>query len=132
MQQPKFESLFYNPRNYTWPVGNQLVGLPLIASVQIAKPTISQIKAEKKDYEDAKKIYETHLKKGNIFKPIGKNANRNICAIITGINAEKSYITWKQQLTAEQIKEGYKPASGKFSVSGFIALVRNKQVEFIK
>ena len=87
---------------------------------------------EKKEYCEAKEIYDKFLNVGQKFKPYGDKANKGVECKITYFHPTKQLITWKQyNLSNDFIEKGYKPASGKWLINSMITLVKNKQIEFI-
>lgn len=132
MAKPDFKDVHYEPGTVRWGVGNKAVGLNLIARIRLKEPTKADDRREKKDWLDAKSIYDTYINKGQRFKPGGDKANKQVTAKITAINNNTQQVSWKQDnLTPEQISEGYKPAAGKFLINTMISLYRAKQIIFI-
>ena len=102
-------------------MGNDLVGLPLIASFKFSEPSEDEEKKERAEYEQAKEIYDKHINRNAKFTAIGKGANANIICRITSINSKNHYVTWKQCNLSQKEKEaGIKPAKGKWGINAMI------------
>jgi len=133
MKKPEFHTIAFDPDIVCWGMGNKAVSPNLIATIKLRDPTEAEDAIAKESYEAAKKIYDDHITVGGIFRAIGPNANKQITARITSVNADKSYITWKQNNLSENDKSiGYKPAAGKWPISVVISFVKNNEIEFIK
>lgn len=129
--KPDFSYIYYDKGHICWGVGNDAIGPRLIARIAIpgAKISKKQEKAEKKDYEYAKEVYEKYVNKGVRFKSSGDRATR-VEVKITHINFEKQTICWLQDnMTKEEIKKKYKPAKGKFVINSFITLLKHGEIK---
>ncbi len=129
-----FSQVQYDPKLICWGHGNKVIGPRLVAI--IANPDYKQSKAEKerekKDYEIAKNIYNVYILHGQKFSATSKGANTQIIAKITFINPDKQSVSWKQcNLSNEDKAVGFKPASGKMSISAMIHLIKNKEIVFV-
>jgi hypothetical protein len=116
-----------------WGLGNHAVGLNCIASFKIGEQTEAQTEEEKKDYEEAKRIYDEYINKGQKFFPT--NGNKEIISRITFLNFETGSVSWKQCNLVEYVeKHGesfitpLKPAKGKFSINAMIYLFKSQEL----
>lgn len=131
--KPDFKDVMYDRHTIRWGLGNSAVGLQCIARIRLKEPSKKELLEEKRDYNKVKAIYDTDINKGQRFKPAGKGANANISAKITFINPKTQIVSWKQDnMTPKQIKQGMKPAAGKWLINNLIALVKAGNIEFIK
>lgn len=132
MKKPDFDKIYFDADDIVWGQGNHIVGLPILASIKFGEPSKEMQEKEKKEYFEAKEIYDKYINLGQKFKPSGDNANKNVECKITFFHSEKQLITWKQYNLSNDFKEkGFKPASGKWLINSMITLVKNKQIEFI-
>lgn len=130
--KPDFSLLSYERGHICWGAGNDVFALRLIARIKLTdKTTKKQDREEKKDYEDAKRIYDKFINKGIRFASGGKHKT-TVQAKITFVNYETESVCWKQDnLTNKEIKKGYVAAKGKFSINAFITLYRIKEIVII-
>lgn len=132
MAKPKFENLYFNDSEVVWGRGNDIVGLQIIASLKLRDSTPEELEQEKRNYEEAKEIYERFFNKGQRFKPCGNNANKSVECVITFINENKQTVTWKQDNLPDKLREiSVKPAAGKFFINSMLRLVKTGEIEFI-
>lgn len=131
ISKPDFSHIGYDPHHICWGHGNNAVGPRLLARIKIDDKTTKAIdKKERLDYEAAKLIYDTYIKKGTCFTSGGKMGHRGVYVKITYIDFEKESICWKQY-NIKDFDQGMKPAKGKFSINAFIALYRSKEIILI-
>lgn len=132
MAKLDFKDVVYDSSTICWGKGNKVVGLNLIARIQLREPTKADDRKAKRDYLDAKKIYDTYINKGQRFKPNGDKANKAVTGKITFINNKNQMVSWKQDnLTAEELAIGYIPAAGKLLINSMISMFRSKQIVFL-
>lgn len=132
--KPDFKDIYYDPATIRFPIGGNKIGaLQLLARIPLREKTKKELKAEKEDYLRAKEIYDAHINKGQKFKAIGEDTK--VIAKITYINAERQTVSWKQcnieEMRIEYKRPELKPAAGRWSINGFIAMVKSKKIEFI-
>lgn len=131
-QKLPFEEILYDAHAVCWGRGNNAVGPQLLGIFQIREPNKKENARIKKDWEDAKQIYDKYINKGQRFKPWGLKANNTVTCKITAVNCAKQSVSWKQDnLTPDEAAKGYKPAAGKFSINAIIQLYRNNEIKFI-
>jgi hypothetical protein len=146
VKQPPFPDVF-NGFNVCWGVGNQIVGPQLLASIPIyslyKEGTRKRKKAEKeywearkKEYNEAKELYDKNLFVGTIFY----GSFKDHIAKITKINIEKGWICWKASDAWEaKIKKDNKkyktqlkpPKPGKISLSSFLSMLKSNQITIV-
>lgn len=125
-----FEQIYYNPRTICWGVGNGAVGPSLIARIQLRPLTKKQQADEKKAWDSAKEIYDKFLWKGQLWKPAGKTANKDMTCKITYINPATQTVCSVHILSQSQIKKGYRAGKSKISINAFITMHKNGEIEF--
>ncbi len=126
-----FAQIHYDPNTICWGIGNNLVGPHLLARIQLREPTEKEDRAEYEDYKKAEQIFNTYVKKGQRFKAGGDTANKDVTCKITFINWDKQSVSWKQDNIHEMTNysdKPLKPAAGKFSINGFISMVKSNRI----
>lgn len=131
----EFSQVHYDPNTICWGLGNNLVGPRLLARIKLREPTKKEEKAAFKDYKEAERIFTEYCNKGQRFKASGDTVNREITCKITFVNIDKQSISWKQDNIHEMVNYSdipLKPAAGKFSINGFISMIKSKGIIPIK
>ena len=127
-----FEYVQFDPDTICWGVGNNAVGLSLMARIELREKNKSEQRKEKKEWEQAKLIYDKHINVGQKFKAVGERANKSIVCKVTYIHNEKGSVTYRQcNMTEDQKNAGYKPASGKFSINALLYMHKSGEIQFI-
>jgi len=128
--KPKFSEIYYDPKTICWGNGNDIVGLKVIATIKLREKTQDEEEEDKADYKKVESIYNQYINIGQKFTSGGESST-GVIAKITGINAEKQYISWKQINTEELSKLHnfqYKPAKGKFNINAMISLIKTGKI----
>lgn len=142
MSQPNltFEQFapYFDPDCYFFPVtGNGIGSLEPMATFKIRDLTEDEQRKvaskRKKQFSEGKAMFDNYVKKGVKFQTLRDGELGKVKCKITFINPKHLNLSWKQyNLDEMNMPKEIKPAAGKFTINGFLSLLRSKTLLIIE
>ena len=89
MKRPEFKYIHYDPETICWGMGNNIVGLRLMARIRLKEPDQKEMIEIKEDYEKAEEVYNVPM--------FGLDSATRANAFSTGYD-EEGQRTWRGRM----------------------------------